>query len=133
MSQSDVTPSRRRAAGPLFAVAVVLLVGGATCGCYSLIKFVELQAKKSEFEAEARARQDPRNRELENLRMVFGGLSGMGPLGMNIAATAVILDLEKDAWKYLSFALLLGLGGLLLLRATRRNSSHAGFRDPASE
>jgi hypothetical protein len=56
--------------------------------------------------------------------MLLSGLSGMGPLGLDFASIVVITEMEKCGWKNLSFALLLGFGGIRAMQYSRPK----GFR-----
>jgi hypothetical protein len=55
--------------------------------------------------------------------MMVGLFSSVGPVGADIAAVVLISEIEKDAWKYLCFALILGVGGFHLMRYALRHCS----------
>lgn len=123
MSQTHANPGRPGSALPMIAVALMLITGGAACGCYSAYWFLKAQGEKNQFDRQVRAREQPGNREAEGLRMMVGAFSGIGPVGMDLAAVAAVLEMEKYAWKHLSFALLLVFGGFQLLRYARHSRS----------
>lgn len=126
MIQSAATPHRPRLTGVLFAVSVVLILGAVSSASYSRYWFILAQTETSRLESQLRACQQPGNREAEGMRMTIGILSGIDPVGMDLAAAAVIWETHRQAWKYLSVAFLHGFGGFLLLWHTGGNRLTAG-------
>jgi hypothetical protein len=112
--------------------AVLVFLGSAASGGYSLYWFVSAAWERSAIEQQWRDRQKPSNAEAEGLRTIFGVFAGVGPLGMDFAAVAKVTLMERDAWKYLSLSLGLAFAGYVVLRRVR-TGRQIKIRDSAAD
>ena len=102
-------------------MAVVLLLGSVGCGCYSLYWFVEAARTRSE---DKRAFKPGVNGDL--MRMQLNELTRKQGLPGDDLLSGV--EMEKYAWKYLCFALLLGFAAYTCFASLRHCRMTAAFK-----